>query len=201
MFNMFDSKSLVRMASDGNLTDLKFTLSKYNFTCSYINSFKDNNNNNLLHLATQCENAEMVKYLLNIGVSHIALNKFNKSPWDLAVMIRNKEVINEYVTFMGKKSCDHLSELSCLRKDNLALKESLAIEQKLNKDNSVRINLLGNAHIELNSLRKKNTELVEENTALRVSLKRSRDDNEELQQSNKKLKLSVQTLMESTKKK
>jgi ankyrin repeat protein len=194
-------KMLLENTRDGNFSNFKFIISKYNVTLGELNNCKDDSGNNVLHLATQREHAEMVEYLLNMGMIHTVLNIFRKSPWDLALMLRNNDVIDRYVKHMGKKFCNHMYELDSLKKENSNLLLSLNREKELNRDNGRRVILLENSCHEASTLKKYNSELLAENSQLKASLKRSRDDVNELQESNKKLKLSVDTLMNNSRKK
>jgi ankyrin repeat protein len=183
----------LRIVRNGNLRELKLMLLS-NEELNRIRDDNNDNNDNLLHLATYVESPDMVEYLLDKGLNYNSLNKFGKSPWNLAVMIRNDDVINKYVTYMGISKCNHVKEI-------ISLQSNLTKEKEVNAENERRLILLGNSGHEVNKLKRLNTELSSENIELRSSNKRLRDDNDELQQSNKKLKMSVETLMQNSKKK
>ena len=164
----------------GNLMGLKTLV----LTDQDINVIKDDNNDSLLHLATHSENAEIVEYLLSKGACYTTLNKFGKSSWDLAVMIRNKSVMQKYISYMIRSNGDHVIEVNNFKRVNSRL-------------------VLENTELKL-----ENTELKSENTELKKGVKTLRDENEKLTtdnngliQKNKKLRISVETLMENSKKK
>ena len=183
-----DALNIVR---SGNLKNLKLML----LTSEELNNIRDDNNDNLLHLATHAENVEMVEYLLSKGLNYNSPNKFGKSPWDLAVMIRNKHIIQKYVTHMGKALCGHTTEI-------ILLQSALEKEKEVGRSNINRLKELNSGlSFENSELRRGNKRLRDDNEELTQCNKRLRTDNDELTQSNKKLKISVETLMQNSKKK
>ena len=116
---------VLRLARNGNLRELKLML----LSNEELNRIRDDNSDNLLHLATHVESPDMVEYLLDRGLNYNSPNKFGKSSWDLAVMIRNKHVIQKYVTYMNKMACPHTTEI-------ILLQSALEKEKEVSRSNN-----------------------------------------------------------------
>jgi len=147
---------------------------------SELNEVADQYNNRLLHLAVKKSSHELVQILLDKNVLSEVYNKFDETPWMLAVISRNNSIIEKFVNHKIDAMKSRLEELESELSSNKGLSSSLYEEiDKLKLE-----------------IREKNSELLE----LRRETKRLRSDKDELTESNKKLRLSVQTLMEASRK-
>jgi hypothetical protein len=153
---------------------------------SYLGSLstvRDFQKNNLLHLATLNEDAEMVKFLLTQYVDRNGLNRFCQTPWDYAIKSHNKNIIKLYT------DQDSLYNQT-LTVENNGLKKTVT-------DLTIKNNVLAynnDTHTkEITILKSNNKRLRDENDNYKI-------ENENLLQSNKKLKTSVDSLTKALKK-
>jgi len=90
-------KQLLDLVVSDNLSELQSILSKSSYTPTVLNQRVDNYSNNLLHLAVMNSNSQIVKLLLEKGLDQTHKNKWNQTPWDLAIQMHNKSVIQAFV--------------------------------------------------------------------------------------------------------
>jgi ankyrin repeat protein len=216
-----DTEKIIGLVLDNLFYDMKTYVETRAYTAKELNGMIDSNHNNLLHLATLNDNFLMVAYLLELGIDSNKLNKFKKTPWDIAVMNRNDQVLNKYIEYRGKKLCICSSKIELL---NTKVKNMTYNHEKIidsNKELSYHVSMLESKvkdnkklEIDLSNVRQSNQTLSSElkytqskysnisaeNDNLRLFNKRLRDENDDLIDKNKKLKTSVETLMANSRK-
>ncbi|ORX76885.1 ankyrin [Anaeromyces robustus] len=103
--NKYDNKNntLVNENSNNEYIDFNFTplilsyllnrkeIFNYLMKCYSINEL-DSYGNNLFYYAIMKEDIHMLKYLINIGIIQIRMNKFFHSSLDISMYIKNKEI-------------------------------------------------------------------------------------------------------------
>ena len=223
--SLSDTADIIKYVTSNMMHDTKTFISTKGYSTYELNNMLDIYGNNLLHIATLNKNPEMVEFLLNNEISHTRLNKFKHSPWDIAVMLRNDEVLDKFTDYKGKNTkcidairSEFTAKLEELTKANVFLKEDnesmhtkISALNRSTLDVSTRLSTtkeaLLRANMEMTRLTKRNemimqdsTVLSHENGRLKVDNKRLRDENDDLIDKNKKLRTSVETLMESNKK-
>jgi hypothetical protein len=156
-------------------------------------------------------NHEMVSYFLDRGLSYTRQNRFKQSAWDLAVLSKDSEILERLVSFRAKQenpSTVRLSELSSenenLKTKNRELKrlsDGLGITNAdLEKKYSLRSREVVVLQTENNDLKTSNKRLREEVSEVKLDNTRLREEVVVLTDKNEKLKISVETLMNNSKK-
>lgn len=201
--NIDNFEVLLTFASDNKYDDLKYTIDTYGYKKYELNQVMDKNKNNMLHFAVLNNNPMMVDFLLEKGVESNQTNKFNVSPWKLAISLQYQNVIDKFVKY--KCACgEKIRELNY----NISMLES-KLKNQQNLENT--LTTLNRNNVQLSSENKylqqrydiandENRTLRTENTNLKQTNKRLRDECDDLINKNKKLKTSVDTLIANNRK-
>lgn len=162
---------------------------KINNSTYDVANIYDECGNNLLHLAVFKLNTTIVELLLSKNLNINEKNKFNMTPWDIALTNRDKNIIDKFIEHKTKN--DKIFKLTAS-----IVTENKDLKQKLQSVDYAK-DELKNEFINIErDLKKCESEVV----ILRSSNKRLREENDDLTESNKKLKMSVQALIISNKK-
>lgn len=206
-----DTSELLNYVSSGDYRRAKDFIESRGYNERELNSISDCYNNNLLHISILNSSNQLITYFLDRGLSYTKLNKFKQSAWDLARISKDNEVLEQLVAFRSKQenpSTVRLSELSSenetLKTKNRELKRlssglevaNLELEKKYSLRNRDVV-VLSNENTELKTSNKR---LREEVLDLKIDVKRLRDENSVLVDKNEKLKVSVETLMNNSRK-
>lgn len=155
-----------------------------------LNAVRDEQNNNLLHLATLNESIDIVKYLLDQNVDKNYKNKFNLTPLDYAIRSHNKELLQLFWT-------NSLDRVHVLTNDNENLKQDNA---NLRTRNTILNQENESYKSETVVLKRENKRLRDDNDDLLNKVNRLTNENTELVQENKKLKISVDSMTKALRK-
>lgn len=209
--SLSDSNQLIDYVSSNDYYRTKNFIENRNYTSKELNSIEDSYMNNLLHLAVMSSSSGLVSYLLDKNISCTKQNKFKQSPWDLAVHYNNKEIVENFVAHRSKienqnspKVLELTRENSSLKKENNSLK-TLNTQFLINNENLETRYSLRNRDVlilqnENTDLKVSNKRLREEVTEVTNQNKKLKEENNLLSDKNKKLQLSVETLMYNSKK-
>jgi ankyrin repeat protein len=148
-----------------------------NYTGS-LNSIRNDQGDNLLHIATLNGDCDMVKYLLEHGVDKNHKNKFLYTPWDYAKWLRNDDIINlyteresRYISIWKAENCSLQKEVSDLNKEVVILKKN---NKRLLDSNSELQLKVGTLTSEKESLVRDYEEIRKERDGMTQAFKRKR---------------------------
>lgn len=141
-------------------------------------SASDQYENNLLHISAQMAYIEITKFLLGIGIEPKQKNKLGISPYEHAMRLQNKEIIDLFMVHEFDKKIEEKN----LKIEEL--KKEIETSKNAIRDSVLKIVVLKNT---CKRLREKNSSLVEELDSAK--------------ESNKKLKTSVESLTTALKNK
>lgn len=206
-----DSNNLVNCVSSNDFYTAKNFIEFKGYDERELNNVTDCHLNNLLHLSVLNCNHQMVTYFLDKGISYTKQNRFKQSAWDLAVLSRDSSILDKLVQFRGKQENPNMLKLSELSSENDSLKTKnrelkrsngeLAITNvEFEKKYSLRNRDVIVLQTENTELKTSNKRLREEVLEVRIDNKRLKDENSNLIDKNEKLKTSVETLMNNSKK-
>lgn len=212
-----DSNELFNYVSSNDFYRAKNFIESKGYNEKELNNIQDCYGNNVLHVSVMNTNQQMVSYFLEKGVSHVKQNKFKQSPWDLAVASKNSELLERFVSFRTMhenvnmiKLTDLSTENDVLKTRNRELKRLNSTLEKMNSDlekkysdvntrYSLRSREITVIQTENAEIKTSNKRLREEVTDLKSENKKLKDENIVLINKNEKLKLSIETLMNNSK--
>ena len=130
--SLADTTDLVNLVSSSDYYGAKRLIESKGYTKGELCSVSDTYANNLLHLAVSAQNSPMVTYFLENGISSTKQNKFKQSAWDLAVTLRNNDVMDKFVSHRVKTENTDSHRLTELTGENDALRTKNRELKRLN---------------------------------------------------------------------
>ena len=221
--NTFNKSDIATLIINGNLEQLK------KINKNELVNFKDEYDNNVMHLAAQSQNNDIIYYLLhnveNVNTIALLQNKFGQTPRNVALFYNNENFFIQLTSFNIEILKDENKALKMenaraikIQNDNTVLTISNNKLQKTISSNETKHNELKKIIIEISNnseiligknntlickydeISKKNKDLVNQNKTFTNNIKRLRNDNDELDRKNKKMKMSIDTMMSLNKK-
>lgn len=205
--NVNDSQELINLVSSNSsncLNKIKNLIESKNYNSTELNMIEDSYQSNLLYLAVMNLNVEVVEYLLEKGLNASKKNKFNFTPWNIALTLNNNEIIEKFVLFRIKTENNDMIKVRDLTNVNDTLKmhnQNLINSCKdLTNENltkKIEIEKLKTNNIELTTSNKR---LISELTYFESDNKKLKTENTTLKEKNEKLKKSVDNLINNARK-
>lgn len=206
-----DTNELINHVASGNYNDVKKFVESKNYSLKDLNIVLDCYFNNVLSISVMNSHVELVKYFLNIGIDYNKINKFKQSAWDLAIIYKNKEIIDLFVNHKMRQENTNILKINELvnENENLRIKtkelkrkiECLEITScELERKNSNKNKEIYSLQNEIVAFKASNKRLREDVIDLTLNNKKLKDENVILTEKNQKLKTSVETLMNNSKK-
>jgi ankyrin repeat protein len=200
--------SIFTDAINGSTNKIKIYINKYNYFDINSSAEYDTFKLTLLHIATETNNEELVRFLLSKGADFNQKNRYDKTPWDIAILHGNQKIIDLYLL---KKEEGKNKELEKLKGDNVFYNTRFQTQRKrvqtLESINTELTDANKNLSVRLrketdNFKREKRKCTVLENSLSveRKSKKGLEIENSELSTKNKKLKTAVENLSNSLRK-
>lgn len=192
MRNLGDTLTILNFARDNSLENIKKIIIKGCYTGSELNDMRDNNLNTPLHLAVLNSNIEMIEFLMRCKMDIHKKNKFRRSSWDLAILIRDSNIIDKFVKSMISSQKKNLKNSNLLLQDeNKNLMYKINILKNSDEINKKKIKDISNDLLFLNH---KYNDILENNKKLKL-------ENDELKEKNNNLTKSVDSMISSKKRK
>lgn len=199
-----DSNELINYIISNDFYNLKNLIESRRYSDKELHTIQNNYNQNLLHISVLVENQQMVSYFLEKGVSYTNQDKYKKSAWDQAVLSKNSNILEIFVAFRAKKENTNAVKLAELTSENESLQTKYSLRNRditvLQIENTSLKTSNKRLRDEICDLQFNNKKLVDEVSNLNISNKKLREENIVLVNKNEKLKTSVETLMNNTKK-
>jgi hypothetical protein len=172
----------------GKVSELRTLLN--GISMDTINKMTDGYDNTILHIATQANKPEIIKYLLNRNMKRNIKNFFGESAWNIAIKSQNEDLIQIFHDIDLLNFDEYKKKVSKYEDENKILKTlNMSLQESNNK-------LQHNYTFELN----KNNSDKKDLLLYKDQNKRLRDENNDLQQKNKKQKIAIDNLIDSMRK-
>lgn len=190
VFTYSESSNIFNMIKQDRLQELRATF--VGKPLAYINELReDSNDNTLLHVATQCRNIAICKYLLYLGMDKHRKNVFYDSPWTLAIATHCEDLIQAFIDVEMDSYVKYKTLADKYDSDNKTLRELNTQLQHANEDITIKYN---NELLNGNNERNELIFLKENGKRLREENDRLKHENNDLTAKNKKLKIAVDNL-------
>lgn len=223
LFKQNDKKNInlseiSRYVQDNNLHDIKTFVNLHNLSSNELNTIIDCYGQNLLHLAVNMKNKEMVEYFLEKNINYCLENKFGETPYGLSLQKKEIDIVEKIMLYKFANDNLYLTKINELLEDNKLLvtknkdlnkfiivkkidEQNLNSENlELKKSNKRMINEIDNCESLILKIKSENLELKSANKKYKSDINILTITNNDITVKNKLLKSSIENLMTNTKK-